>query len=352
MPEKILIDCGHGGSDPGAVGYVREVDITHAWGHELANQINRLGGDVYVLQDGADANSDLNVPVSEANAYGLPWLFVSIHANAGGGTGYENYLYTGAWTDAASSELGWAVMNSYGPVAKKYGLANRGLKAADFYVLRGTNRRACLLELGFVDKYFDAQLLANAAYRAEACEAIARALMRTAGQAIKEPAKPTPTPPPQPVQKADPAPDPKGIVDLSPGRYIFVSAETPGMVLAGRNNEEACIWGIHGGDDQFWDWDGVRLMNVKHQKALTLGAAAVKGKGLLNYDTSNIWPYIGADHQKVYFYEGKNGALFIMFKHSNKALDVLDHKTANGSRVGQYSAHGKPNQMWIPIKLG
>ncbi|AMP21110.1 hypothetical protein AZF37_08020 [endosymbiont 'TC1' of Trimyema compressum] len=175
MSERILIDRGHGGSDPGAVGQVREVDITHAWGAaELENALARLGGDYYVLQDGANANSDLTVPVNESNRYGKPWLFVSLHANAGGGTGYETYIYTKSWSDPSTSNLGHTVHNAYGAVARKYGLANRGLKAEDFYVLRETQRRAVLLKLGFVDNKKDADLMVKASYRTEACKSFSK----------------------------------------------------------------------------------------------------------------------------------------------------------------------------------
>ena len=76
MHERILINPGHGGNDPGALVYVQETNITHAWGAKLADQINNLGGDTYVLPDGYNWNSDLSIPVRKANAYGNPWLYI------------------------------------------------------------------------------------------------------------------------------------------------------------------------------------------------------------------------------------------------------------------------------------
>ena len=184
MHERILIDPGHGGNDPGAVGYVQEANITHVWGAELAAQINNLGGDTYVLPDGSNANSDLSIPVNTANAYGLPWLYISLHANAGGGTGAEIYLHDSVWCNPETSSLAHTVLNAYMSVASKYGLRNRGVKAADFYVLKETESRAVLLELGFVDNSTDANLLTNETFRKEACTAMARALMQEAGQPV------------------------------------------------------------------------------------------------------------------------------------------------------------------------
>jgi len=185
MHERILIDPGHGGNDPGAIGHVREVDITHDWGAELANQINNLGGDTYVLPDGINWKNDLELPVNTANAYGNPWLYVSIHANAGGGTGAEIYIHPSVWCSPTTASLAHSTFNAYMSVAKKHGMSSRGVKPGDFSVLRETNNRAVLIELGFVDNASDAKLLADPTFRTEACKAMARALMLEAGQVIK-----------------------------------------------------------------------------------------------------------------------------------------------------------------------
>ena len=137
-------------------------------GLELADQINNLGGDTYVLPDGYNWNSDLSIPFRKANAYGNPWLYISIHANAGGGTGAEMFLHYCAWCDQGTSNLAHSVFNAYMSVASKNSLPNRGLKAGDFYVLRETSRRAVLLELGFVDNSTDASLLESEIFRKEA----------------------------------------------------------------------------------------------------------------------------------------------------------------------------------------
>ncbi|WP_162473985.1 N-acetylmuramoyl-L-alanine amidase [endosymbiont 'TC1' of Trimyema compressum] len=60
-------------------------------------------------------------------------------------------IYTKYWSNSPTASLGHAVYNACSSVASKNGLANRGLKAGDLYVLRETNNRTVLLELGFVD---------------------------------------------------------------------------------------------------------------------------------------------------------------------------------------------------------
>ena len=186
MHERILIDPGHGGSDPGSVGFVQEANVTHAWGIELAWQINNLGGDTYILPDGVDWLNDLSEPVRIANEYGLPWLYIALHANAGGGTGAEIYVHNSAWCNKKTASLAHSVFNAYMSVASKNGLANRGVKAGNYYVLRNTKNRAVLIELGFVDNSIDANLLINEKFKKEACSSMARALMKEAGQTIRE----------------------------------------------------------------------------------------------------------------------------------------------------------------------
>lgn len=354
MAERILIDRGHGGSDPGAVKYVREVDITHAWGAELDAQIKRLGGDSYVLQDGADANSDLSVPVNEANNYGKPWLFISIHANAGGGTGYETYIYSGAWNNASTADLGHGVHNSYGAVAQKYGLANRGLKKGDFYVIRETRNRACLLELAFVDSQKDADLMKNVTFRAEACEALARALMKEAGQTIKEPAKPVDPPKPVAEPAKYPLPAESKRLKLESGRVKLVNMASKTVLDCSMSKKTAHGWEDNGQTQQlpYWDEKTRRLMVKIEGKDYALDAVAQKN------NTQAIWydkPHSGQLEQWFLEYikttTGGIDVVRIINVYTGRALDLHQGLKTNGAAVTTWKPANSDIHYWMVNKI-
>lgn len=352
MAEKILIDRGHGGSDPGAVGYVKEIEITHAWGAELANKIVRLGGNVYLLQDGTDANSDLSVPVNEANAYGLPWLYVSIHANAGGGTGYETYLYSGSWNNASTANLGWAVHNAYGAVAQKYGLANRGLKAADFYVLRTTYNRACLLELAFVDKQFDANLLTNATFRSEACEALARALMKEAGQTIVEP---TPAPSPTPTEPDRyPLPAESKRYPMENGNYKFTNVSSGTVLECSLSHKVAQGWQMNGEVHQIprWEKNTQRIIVTIAGKDYALDAVARKnGTQAIWYDNPHSGELEKWFIEKIGVTNSGITIVRIINVWTGRALDLAGGSKVNGTSVNTYNSLSTPSQYWYVEKV-
>ena len=83
---KIFINAGHGGSDPGACGNgLREADITFDIARHVEGYLQAVGYDAKVFQLGG-VDGDLEQICNESNAWGAD-IFVSIHCNAGGGTG-------------------------------------------------------------------------------------------------------------------------------------------------------------------------------------------------------------------------------------------------------------------------
>lgn len=92
-------------------------------------------------------------------------LYISIHCNAGKGSGFEIFTSKG---ETKSDKLATEIVNAVEPTYIKYGLPIRKDfsdgdpdKEAGFYVLKKTFCPAVLLEYGFFDNIKDFELLKN-----------------------------------------------------------------------------------------------------------------------------------------------------------------------------------------------
>lgn len=185
MAKVIVIDPGHGGLDPGAVGNgLQEKDVTLAIAQRASYFLRQYGADVRLTRAGdrtfsTNKHADLNARAEFANNAQAAY-FVSIHINAGGGSGFESYVMTGM----ADEEAGRRQNIMHREVAEafeKAGLPDRGKKTANFAVLRLTNMPAILLECGFIDRDEDATLLRNRTFIDSIAEAIARGAAKAMG---------------------------------------------------------------------------------------------------------------------------------------------------------------------------
>ncbi|KAA0944055.1 N-acetylmuramoyl-L-alanine amidase [Sporosarcina sp. ANT_H38] len=156
---KIVIDAGHGGHDPGAVGFgMREKDLTLTIALKVQDILIRdyIGAIVKMTR-----TSDVYLPLAErakiANVWGAD-LLLSIHINATpSGYGYEDFIYTGtvnATSIATQNEINAEVI-------KATNWHNRGKKRKNLQVLRDSKMAAILTESGFIDNPNDAVLLKN-----------------------------------------------------------------------------------------------------------------------------------------------------------------------------------------------
>src|SRR5690606_31785540 len=115
------------------------------------------------------------------NAWGAG-VFVSIHANAYGdgglddAKGIETYVYT--TRPEAATKLADAVHRE---LIRAAGRPDRGVKSANFHVLRETRMTAILVECGFMTNREECELLKSDAYRRKCAEAIVAGIVETYG---------------------------------------------------------------------------------------------------------------------------------------------------------------------------
>jgi len=212
---RIVVDAGHGGRDPGAIGpgRVREKDVTLAIARRLAEKLKAQGFEVVLTRDG-DRTLALEERTALANTAGGD-LFVSVHANAHprrNREGVETYFLNVAGdryaarlaerengldlgegdeqaarilTDldakasaATSRKLASLVQREVtGGVRARIGdVRDLGVKSALFYVLLGARMPAVLVETGFISNREEERRLASSRYQDEVAAGISRAI--------------------------------------------------------------------------------------------------------------------------------------------------------------------------------
>ncbi len=213
---KIVIDAGHGGGDPGAIGRagLRERDVVLDIAKRLASLLRSSGYNIIMTR-----STDVFIPllrrVQLANNSKAD-LFISIHANANrvrSLSGFEVYCISGNANDyrraisAAEKEtlnLGSACISSpslnlrtilwdmvyTNNRAQSLELARDicrsidsnlntrviGIKSANFYVLKGTSMPSILVEIGFLSNSNEERMIRNSSYRQQMASAIASAI--------------------------------------------------------------------------------------------------------------------------------------------------------------------------------
>jgi N-acetylmuramoyl-L-alanine amidase len=214
---RIVVDAGHGGHDPGAIGprRVREKDVTLAMARRLARRLREAGFEV-VLTRADDRFIALEERTAIANT-ARGDLFVSIHANANprrSRAGVETYFLNtdsdryaarlaarengldlgdgeggaevsriltdlGAKASAdASRRLARMVQREVttGVRARVGEVRDLGVKSALFYVLLGARMPAVLVETAHISNREEERRLGSARYQEEVAAGIARAV--------------------------------------------------------------------------------------------------------------------------------------------------------------------------------
>lgn len=148
---KYNVHAGHNSIVPGAAKYLNEVTEDRKVKNKVISLLRAAGHTVYDCTDDSGNTSGANLAniVVKCNKHTVD-LDISIHLNAGGGTGTEVFYYTGSATGKTKAA---AVSQK---VAAALGIRNRGAKASSgLYVLKNTKATAILVECCFVDSKTD-----------------------------------------------------------------------------------------------------------------------------------------------------------------------------------------------------
>ena len=211
---RIILDPGHGGSDPGAIGPsgAREKDVTLDIAHRVAPSIAKLGVQVALTRDD-DRFVSLEERTARANAFNAD-LFVSIHCNAAEGRarhGIETYVLDttrddlaarvasreNATSQAATAEIGSILANmrmadqasrstklaellqraTMASVKPRYPDAvDGGIHTAGFYVLVGARMPGVLFETSYISNPAEEERLMNDDYKQRLADGIVNAV--------------------------------------------------------------------------------------------------------------------------------------------------------------------------------
>ena len=214
--KTIVIDAGHGGKDPGAVGYrgTKEKDIALDVAKRLEKKLSKNLNVKIVMTRDEDIFLRLNERTKIANENNGS-LFISIHTNAAEdrrASGFETFLIgpnkneaavrvaarenavlelegisgqkltnedlikaTIAQSAFASKSEQFASMVQ-GEIKKRVQSKDRGVKQAGFYVLMGASMPNVLVELGFISNPSEEKKLRSPQYRDQLATAIYRAV--------------------------------------------------------------------------------------------------------------------------------------------------------------------------------
>ena len=211
---RVVIDPGHGGHDPGAMGKsITEAELVLDIALRVENLLRKAPGTEVILTRRADQFVPLQERTAIANREGAD-LFLSIHANASANPsmhGVETYFLnfasnmTAASVAARENAASGQAMGALPDFLRAIALNNKldesrdfatevqsaivgrlrksnktvkdlGVKQAPFLVLIGAAMPSVLVEISFVTNGPEAKLLRSNAYRQRIAEALASAI--------------------------------------------------------------------------------------------------------------------------------------------------------------------------------
>ena len=169
---KVFIDAGHGGTDPGALGYgYRESDLNLQVAKKVESKLKSKGIDVKMSRS-SDIFYSLSERAEMANDYGAD-AFVSIDQNsaeAKSANGIETYYNRKKEEDRPLSN------DIQKQVISQTGANNRGVKNAEFTVLVKSKMISALVECGFITNELEVKKLSDSSYQDKLATGIANGI--------------------------------------------------------------------------------------------------------------------------------------------------------------------------------
>jgi len=165
----VVIDPGHGGTDPGAVGPTGLKEKYVAWqiACMVADILMQYGIEIIFTRAGDERANE-----SKAD------FFVSIHINSASNpkaTGTETFAYKAG---VEGDRLAHSIQSN---LVQAIGLANRGVKYNSLQVVRETTMPACLVEVGFINNPVEEQLFKKDEFLEKAVVGIAKGILEHVG---------------------------------------------------------------------------------------------------------------------------------------------------------------------------
>lgn len=184
---KIFIDPGHGGADPGATANgLLEKNVTLAISLKIRDLLKNYDNVQVRMSRDMDKTLSLSQRTRMANAWGADYL-ISVHINAGGGTGYEDFIYNRVSNASVRNQN-----TMHTEILKQIDLTDRGKKRKNLHMLRESNMPAILTENGFIDHASDAAKLKQSSFIEKVAKGHVNGLVKIFDLKSKGNDKPTP----------------------------------------------------------------------------------------------------------------------------------------------------------------
>lgn len=174
--KKIVIDPGHGGESPGAIGAsgVKEKTINYQLASRVYQQLKKEGFQV-ILTRGQGRDLSLSQRSELANSWPSD-LFVSIHADYNYNSWIKGTTTYAHWNASKDNwALAWYVQDE---IVNRTGTNSKGLKAANFAVLRESNVPSILVETAFLSNPRQEYLLTTPSFQQKVAGGVVAGIKR------------------------------------------------------------------------------------------------------------------------------------------------------------------------------
>ena len=177
----VVVDAGHGGIDPGSIGYktkVKESEINLAVAKILEQKLKKLG--VRVVMTRPDENGLYGLSTTNYKKRDMqkrrdiiekirPDIVVSVHMNS-----YIRHNLRGAQvfydnTSPISEKLALCIQNQF---AERLEKSTKGVSVGDYYMLKCTESASVIAECGFLSNEEDEKLLITKDYQEKIADCI------------------------------------------------------------------------------------------------------------------------------------------------------------------------------------